>query len=72
MLKSDDRSVTPFFLPNISYKNAVNRSVLFDFDNSFFIIQFCVFFPVNEMHIQHGKKFIELIARNTVETKQDT
>ena len=29
------------------------------------------FFPVNTMHIQHEKDFIELIAHNTLVNKKD-
>ena len=67
MVKSDDRSVTPFFLPKISSKKGrFLFCVCF-----FFQVRLCGFFPVNTMAIQHGKEFIEWIARNTLEAKKD-
>ena len=70
-VKSDDRSVTPFFYRKVAVKNAVNRSVFVRFWWFFCQVQFCGFCRVNAMHIQNRKKFIEIIARNPLKTKKD-
>ena len=54
-----------------TYHYGVNRSVFYRF-RYFCWVQFCKFFPVNTIHIQHGNKFIELIARSTLGNERDT
>ena len=59
-----------FLNKKLALKNYVNPSV-FRFWSFFFLPSSVFrFFPVNTMHIQHGKKFIEIIARNTPESQK--
>ena len=71
MVKSDDCSIMPFFL-KLALKMLYIGQFLFDFDNCFLAKFSLVGFPLNTMHIHHGKNFIEVIARNTCGKRKET